>query len=135
MRRYDDWPARLGAFLARHQYEPFAYGRWDCCLFVAAAIEAMTGVDPAASVRGTYSSARGARRYGSVVAAVEAVTASYGMPETSVLKARRGDVALAAGITGGSLGLVALDGRDVLLVSSNGLWRVPVLSAIRAWSV
>jgi len=135
VRRYDDWQERLGAFLARHQYETFAYGRWDCCLFVAAAIEAMTGVDPGASVRGTYSSRAEARRYGSVEAAVEAVTARYGMPETPVLRARRGDVALAGNPRSRSLGLVALDGRDVLLVSSEGLWRVPVLSAIRAWSV
>ena len=49
MTRKPDWQALLDAFLAEHQFDSFQYGRWDCCLFVCDAIQAMTGVDPAAA--------------------------------------------------------------------------------------
>ena len=62
--RKPDWQALLDAFLAEHQFDSFQYGRWDCCLFVCDAILAMTGVDPAAAYRGTYSSRAESRRHG-----------------------------------------------------------------------
>jgi hypothetical protein len=143
VKRYPDWQGRLGAFLSKHQFRSFQYGRWDCCLFVCDAIEVMTGIDPASAFRGTYSSRVEARKavrmYGtSVRAAVEAVTDEYGMPEAeSILHARRGDVALIRRSRGRdySLGLVALNGREVLLTSSMGLWRMPLETAVRAWHV
>src|SRR5690242_8272988 len=45
LKRYQDWPERLAAFVATMRDRPFAWGSWDCCLFVAAAIKEMTGVD------------------------------------------------------------------------------------------
>jgi hypothetical protein len=142
--RFHDWQGRLEAFLSTNQFRSFHYGRWDCCLFVCDAIEVMTGVDPAAVFRGTYSSRVEARRavraYGgtSVQVVVEAITAQYGMPEAaSVLHARRGDAVLIKRSRGRdfSLGLVALNGREVVLATSMGLWRMPVETAIRAWHV
>jgi hypothetical protein len=125
-----------------HRSDAFRYGRWDCCLFVCDAIRVMTGVDPAADFRGAYSSRTGARHAllahvgsASVQAVVEAVTAKYGMQETSVLHARRGDVALIKRSRDHSLGLVALNGRDIALASSTGLWTIPVSAAVRAWHV
>ena len=72
MTRKPDWQALLDAFLAEHQFDTFQYGRWDCCLFVCDAVLVMTGVDPAAAYRGTYSSRAQSRRHGSVQANVEA---------------------------------------------------------------
>ena len=142
MTRSDDWQARLEAFLSKHQFDSFHYGRWDCCLFVCDAIREMTGIDPAAAFRGSYSSQVEARRavraYGTTVqAVVEAVAVQYGMPETGVLHARRGDVALLRRNCGRdySLGLVALNGYEIVLTSSMGLWRMPVATAVRAWHV
>jgi len=135
--RRPDWQQRLDAFLRDHQFEPFHYGRWDCGLFVCSAIAAMTDVDPAVTLRSVYSSPREAiqtlraRGLRSVEALVESVTTEYRMPETRVVCAQRGDVALVRH----SLGLVALNGRDVLLASHKGLWRVPLSMASRAWHV
>jgi hypothetical protein len=135
--RRPDWQQRLDAFLRDHQFEPFHYGRWDCGLFVCSAIAVMTGVDPAASLRSVYSSPREAiqtlraRGLRSVEALVESVTTEYRMPETPVTCAQRGDVALVRH----SLGLVAMNGREVLLASQKGLWRVPLSMASRAWRV
>lgn len=38
-----DWRARLSAYLIEVGDKPFAYGEFDCALFVAGAVEAMTG--------------------------------------------------------------------------------------------
>ena len=142
MTRRPDWQARLHAFLMEHRSDAFRYGRWDCCLFVCDAVRAMTGVDPAADFRGSYSSRAEARRAliahvgsASVEAVVEAVTAKHGMPETGVLHARRGDVALIERSRDFSLGLVALNGRDIALASARGLWAVALSLAVRAWHV
>jgi hypothetical protein len=48
----------LEAYLEAAKRTPFAYGVMDCCLFVAGAIAAQTGSDPAAPYRGTYSTKR-----------------------------------------------------------------------------
>ena len=101
MTRYPNWPARLEAFLARHQDAKFRYGTWDCCLFVCDAIEVMTGVDPAADFRGRYHSRAEAPqairdRVGSpsVRRIADSVTAAHGMRAIPVLNASRGDLAL-----------------------------------------
>ena len=137
MTRKPDWQALLDAFLAEHQFDSFQYGRWDCCLFVCDAVFVMTGVDPAAAYRGTYASRAEARKAacGSVQATVEAVCAEHGMDETAVPFARRGDVALVGRRRDCSLGIVALNGREIVLTSSAGLWRVPLGTAVRAWHV
>lgn len=43
--RLVDWEARLDALIESRRYQPFEWGRNDCCLFAAAAVEAMTGED------------------------------------------------------------------------------------------
>ncbi len=142
MTRKGNWQALLHAFLVEHRFEAFEYGRWDCCLFVGEAVQVMTGVDPAADLRGAYSSRVEARRFmrrcglRSVEVAVEAVAAEYGMRETDVSHAQRGDLALVRnGRRDVSLGLVSLTGREVLLASSNGIWAVPISLAVRAWHI
>jgi hypothetical protein len=139
--RLPDWQSRLHAFLQEHQQESFHYGRWDCCLFVCEAVAVMTGVDPAAGYRGTYSSRAGARDAllaycgtASVRAFAEAFTARHGMRETTILQARRGDVALIKRSRDFSLGLVALNGREIVVVS-RGLSMRPLSVAARAWNV
>ena len=137
MPRRPDWQSAFDEFLVANRATPFVWGQWDCCLFVCDAICTMTGVDPAARFRGAYASAREARRMmraagaGSLAAMVEAITSEHSMPEVPVRYAQRGDVAL----IGCTLGLVALNGRDVVVPSSRGLWRVPMARAVRAWRV
>lgn len=52
--RLPDWRARLGHYVAAVAARPFRPGAHDCALFVAGAVEAMTGADAAAEWRGTY---------------------------------------------------------------------------------
>ena len=142
MQRRPDWQAVLDSFLGAHANRRFEYGTWDCCLFVCEAIAAMTGVDLAASYRGQYSTRAGARRligeqFGtvSILAVAENAAAAHDMPEVPVPHAQRGDMVLVARGRDYSPGLVALNGREAIVTSKRGLWRLPLSRAVRAWQV
>lgn len=132
--RLPDWEARLGDYLARHRHAVFAWGRLDCVLFAAGGIEALTGDDPAAAVRGRYRTKTGAARKlraqgCRTVAALmdarfEAIQPAFAM---------RGDVVMAQGSLGLCLGALALfigeeDGAP-------GLVSLPLAAWERAWRV
>lgn len=140
--RYANWATALDKFLYEHAYEPFRYGSWDCCLFVCDAIQVMTGDDLAAEYRGRYSSRRAAflelrKRAGkaSVQVVAERAAAAFGMRETDAGRAQRGDMVLLRFFNSYSLGLVALNGREIVIARARGLWRVPLSKAIRVWNV
>ena len=62
MTRLPDWEDRLHEFLNENAAREFSYGEWDCALFGANAVLALTGVDFAKNFRGRYQSAAGAVR-------------------------------------------------------------------------
>ena len=140
--RLPDWPSRLEAYLAKNQLRSFRYGLWDCALFVADAIEAMTGTDIAACYRDRYRTRSKARRVAaslggktSVQAIAESVTQAHGMPEVPVLQASRGDLALIRRPRDYSFGLVALNGTELLIALKVGFGAIPLGRACRAWRV
>ena len=140
--RRPDWQARLDLFLIEHAHHPFAYGSWDCCLWVSSAIHVMTGIDPAHDFRDNYTSrgeayksieaATGAK---SLQAIVASITAKLQMPEIPVLCAQRGDVVLIKRARDYSLGLIALNGREIIVCRAQGLCRISLSRALRAWRV
>src|SRR5579859_6297583 len=111
--RLSCWQCKFQQFLNDNQRRPFAYGSFDCCLFVCDAIRAMTGIDVAAKFRGTYSSLREVRAFGSVQAIAQQVAGEFGMPEVPAFCAQRGDVALIKRPRDYSLGIVDLDGMNL----------------------
>ena len=142
MQRRSDWQGALDEFVRANQDRRFEYGKWDCCLFVCDAIIEMTGVDLAVSLRGKYSTRAGALRAiseqlgtASILAVAENAAAAHHMPEVPVLQAHRGDMVVVARGRDHSLGLVALNGRGVIVTSKRGLWRLPLSRAVRAWQV
>jgi len=52
----------LADFIAKTMVDQFEWGRNDCGLWCASAVEHETGVDPAAHVRGTYTNRVGYHR-------------------------------------------------------------------------
>jgi hypothetical protein len=138
--RYDDWPARLLAFLADSQRQRFAWGRNDCCLFVCDAVLAMTGTDLAAAVRGRYGRASEALRLcaaeGGLEAVVERTAGAHGLAPISPAFAGRGDmVLLEQPALGATLTLVDFDGQSVLGPGENGITKWPLALCKRAWRV
>jgi hypothetical protein len=139
LKRHENWPARLGAAIEAARVRGFEWGKNDCCLFAANAIQAMTGIDPAAGFRG-YASARGAaarlKEYGGVAALAATQARRFGWPEVAPAAARRGDVVLVEDAAGEALGVVDLSGRWVLQPAGGGLAARPLMPAgLRAWRV
>jgi len=145
MIRFPDWQTRLDAFLRQQKDRTFEWGKWDCCLFVADAITAMTGEDPAQSLRGKYNSEDGAKSLVGEVQShvavgdiVECLAAEYKMPEIPITRIHRGDMILFNHKRGTTLGLVGLDGISVIAVTDKGVAKIPLamISAdARAWAV
>jgi hypothetical protein len=140
--RRADWQQRLQQYLDLSSQACFQYGLFDCCLFVCDAIREMTDFDLAADFRGRYDSAASARAAmfhsvssHSVRKVAEVITTRNAMPEVAPLLAQRGDVALLCRVRTDSLGLVALNGREILTCERRGLRRLPLASALRVWRV
>ncbi|MDQ2950159.1 MAG: hypothetical protein M3Y27_30185 [Acidobacteriota bacterium] len=143
MTRLPNWQSALANFERLHREDRFAYGSWDCCLFVCDVILCMTGVDPAADFRGRYATRaealariRNATGTISVRKIAEHVTARLGMPRAESRLLQRGDLALIRrGKRDHSLGIVALSGLDVMVVSPKGLMRIPMSMAVSGWRI
>lgn len=94
MVRREDWPARLAEQIERARRRPFCYGEHDCFLFAANVVQAMTGEDPAAQLRGAYSDERSAletiARYGALR---DVAIACFGAA-SDALCAKRGDIVM-----------------------------------------
>lgn len=135
MIRLPDWEDRLSAYLAAREKAEFRFGKMDCALFAAGAVEAMTGEDPAAQWRGRYRSHAGSVRqirkagHKSLVSLVSDI-----FEEIPPAFARRGDiVADRAGSLGVCIGAAALfvgeeDGAP-------GLIRVGLIDWSTAWRI
>jgi hypothetical protein len=141
--RKPDWQQRLHEFLLARGKQPFAWGKNDCALFAADAIQSFTGVDFAGDFRGKYTDEAGANATiksvtaGSTVedAAVHAAK-QHGLVEwKTVMLAQRGDLALYQGSEGLAAGVVHLNGIHALFVTPTGLHKIPLRRCLRAWKV
>src|ERR1700691_1270088 len=111
MTRFHNWPELLAAHIISSREAKFRWGHFDCALFAAGAIHAMTGTDLAADFRGKYHDEAGGRPFfaramahpGGVLRLVDLVFAA------------RGDLVLTNnGSTEPGLGIVGLDGNKAL---------------------
>jgi hypothetical protein len=139
--RLEGWPAALSDYLLRAERTPFKYGRQDCGLFVAGAIHAMTGVDVVANLRGYSDRKEAFTRIAALCGqpTMEAVSvylaAQNEIPEIPVLRAQRGDAVMLRSGRRSSLGIVAMHGTEILTPYRDGLLRLPLSHARRAWHI
>lgn len=135
--RRPDWRPRLFAFVSGLKTLNFKWGSDDCFVTLAAgAVETMTGIDPAAPLRGRYHDAVSA-------AALLADLGHDGlaglmrsmMPESPIAMARIGDIALIAddNEVGGALGVVI--GARIVVLRQIGTGTMPLLAAETAFKV
>ena len=99
MQRLDLWPSRLAAVIEAAKDRPYQLGAWDCPLFVAECIEAMTGVDIRGEFHGRYHDLESARAWmadfsgggglGDVAAIVAARIGAQPIPVSSNLQRPR----------------------------------------------
>jgi hypothetical protein len=148
MKRFPDWPKRLNAHLETVRDKPFAWGEHDCALAAAGAIQAMTGVDIAAPLRGKYSSAGTAvvamRDFagGSLEQVIEKIAQDRKMPEIKSKMAQRGDLVLLDGELlrfeddqGAAVAIVGMNGAVAHAVGPKGAVVIPLAAWHRAWRV
>lgn len=132
--RRPDWRARLTAYMAEVAARSFRPGTHDCALFAAGAVEAVTGVDLAATWRGTYRSlAEGRAALGARGYADHIELAAAWCPEVAPSFAHIGDLAVLPGEDGDALGVI--QGAHVYALRPSGLALVNRLHIKRAFSV
>lgn len=134
-----DWRVRLHAYLADARQRTFGYGgadgSQDCALFVAGAVEAMTGIDPAAEYRGRYTTLTGGLRVlrkAGYIDHVDLVAAT--LPEVRPAHlAQVGDIAVVPSGDDMVLGLVG--GPRIFCWGEDALMTLDLLSISRAFRV
>lgn len=100
------WQSDLMAFVESRESEPFVWGKQDCALFAADAVQVMTGIDFAAEFRGKYKTETGARKQLAKLAGgglEQALDAKLERVENAFVQ--RGDVVLFDGDLGPTLGI------------------------------
>lgn len=133
MTRHPDWQKRLTDYLRAIHQHPFEYGRFDCALFVAGAVKAMTGVDPMRGMRGYRSRSAGMRAARAKGHADHIDMTATLFPEVLPSLAGPGDIAVIDGTTGPALGIV--QGAHIYVAGDAGLGLVPFTAARRAFRV
>ncbi|MCW2365544.1 hypothetical protein M2341_000991 [Sphingobium sp. B7D2B] len=107
LERKATWVENLSIYLANVADQRFEWGKSDCALFAAGAVEAVTGTDLAANFRGQYSSWREAARWlraNDFRSFEEAVSSKLGDP-VHPAQAGRGDIVMRRSGNGNILGV------------------------------
>lgn len=130
--RIREWQSALAEVVALRMAAPFEWGVNDCCLFAADCVLAMTGHDPAADARGSYSDERGAARVLKKLGGLAEIAAQRVGDEIPPAMARVGDVVLGK-IDRECLGICG--GETWHAPSASGLVASPMSTALRAWRV
>lgn len=125
-----DWESRLSHLVSEVHGLKFAWGKLDCCLWAAACVEAQTGVDHAAGIRGTYSSAGTAARVVKRMGGLRGIGRLAGAPVAPLL-AQHGDIGIVR--SGGKPVLALCAGPSWLVITSLGLINAPLGAATHCW--
>lgn len=141
MTRIPTWNTALADFIHGRLKSPFVWGQNDCCLFACDAVLAVTGIDLASQFRDKYSDTRSAcnliKSYagGGLAEFADKVAEENGIKEVELNYATGGDVVLVTGDQGDTLGIVELNGREVLATGPEGLMRLPRANWKKAWKI
>lgn len=143
MQRLPHWAEALHNYLIANAKTLFSWGSFDCALFTAGAIEAVTGTDVATDFKGKYTDEAGA------IATIKSVTSGSTVEDAAVyvakkyeltelkfvLCAQRGDMVVFDGDEGVAVGIVHLNGTECLFVTAKGINKIPLKQIRRAWRV
>lgn len=133
--RKPNWETLLARYMDSCIDKRMTWGEFDCCLFVANAIKAMTGCDYAQNFRGKYKTERGAykalHKYGR--GDIKSTLNSLLGPSKSAFIARRGDVVLVEVEQNVHAAAIVFNG--VWSVNHIGLHRYQTNQIVCAWSI
>ncbi|HPE49720.1 MAG TPA: hypothetical protein PLR76_15055 [Hyphomonas sp.] len=135
--RIQGWEQALFETTTLAMKRPHEWGVHDCATFAADCVEAMTGIDPIADLRGHWQGPVSARR---LIAEEGADTlgdlAAQRLPEIAPSMARRGDVVLCKSDGTNETEFLAIcQGHTAVGPAAHGLIHVPMTQALRAFRV
>lgn len=132
--RLPGWPELLAAHLKTVEATPFEWAVHDCCTFAGDAVKAITGTDPMADLRATYTTAlQAARVLSGCGGLAAAVSQRLGQPKPAAM-AQRGDVVLFEMYERGpALGICV--GPQFAAPGERGILFFDMSAAKSAWSV
>lgn len=134
--RLPDWQARLSAYILASWTRPLAPGQFDCMLFGAGGVEAVTGTDPAADFRGRYTTLKGGFRvlknagFLDHIACIDAHFAR--IPRAQAIG---GDLAAVPGEDGTAAVGIVQGTLIYVLGPEGGLSLAPIEAALAVWEV
>ena len=136
--RLENWPKLLSEAVEAAHSKEFAWGSHDCCLFAADCAKAITGIDAAAQLRGTYSTEAEAQAIideaGGFFALVTQLASSQGWRRIQPTQAGRGDlVSYTPG--GGSPALGVCVGSQCAFLNKKGVAFGSLSKCSTAWRV
>lgn len=143
--RKDNWVRDFDAYIQECFAKPFAYGTFDCCLFVAGVIESLTGLNVANAWTSQYTSrAEGlqlltTQGYPSLETFVSVKATELGLVEQPLKFASQGDVMLYSNEQG-TLVLGVVLGNQVVSPGTVGLIGTNIATvwqdtSARSWKV
>lgn len=138
--RLTDWRPRLRAEIAGAQGRRFRHGRHDCSTFAARCVAEITGsAEHFPGWHNATSAGAAIEAHGDLLGTARHVAALRGWAEIGATFAGAGDLVFQKNATrfGGSLGIVALDGRGAWFACSNlgGVTLVRLPDAHLAWRI
>lgn len=134
--RRGDWYSSLSQYIDQTFRMPFAYGAFDCTLFAAGAVEAMTGLNLHADFLGRYTTRAGGFRALKKLGFADHVAYVASLfEEVHPAMAQIGDIAVIDTDDGQGLGIVQGSRIYVTQPGANGLGLVDLLRASRAFRV
>lgn len=129
--RLPDWQPRLAQLVTQRMRHPLQWGVHDCCLWAADAVQAVTGTDLAAGLRGTYSTQAEAQARLLQLGGLAALCVDRLGPVARTALAQPGDIGLAT--VGEVRALVVCGGTHFLAVGGGGLLPVAPSGVVRVW--
>lgn len=130
--RLHDWQLRLESFARERQEMPFQWGRNDCALFAADAVQALTGERLLPNMRG-YSNVRDALRLIDAAGGLRSIACHALGGFVLPAYARVGDVVLVKDGKREALGMC--NGGSVIGPGPAGMVAIGMDAALAAWRV
>jgi hypothetical protein len=131
MRRHD-WASKLYEHIAANSSCQFSWGKNDCCLFVARAVDVICDTEHATSLASRYHDEVTAQEYIAQSGGIAAAVDTFIGPHKTEGRPMRGDVALIKHNNLEALGICV--GSDIAVKTTDGISYVSHSSVIVYWS-
>lgn len=120
---------RAADYIARTRCLPFEEGRTDCALWAASFWAEVTGVDPAAALRGTYATAFERRRIVMAAGGLERLCRKL----MSGFRCGETEEGICVARTGGQTVCGILSGGRLFLKTGRGVWSPARFTILAGW--